>query len=121
MIRSAIVAVGVVITIGAIVYVAGLRFPMPAAPLTGVTQHEGRWVWATFEPQICYAPQGSGYVSTGWDKMKDKDIWYRVIGEPYQNVTVEELRASGHVSYPGETPEQTRQRRERLGEYSGGR
>lgn len=64
-------------------------------------RNEGHWIVATTIPQICWVPYyDSGKAmtqGTGWHKHATEDLWFRVMGEPHTEVSVEELRAQGFV------------------------
>mgnify|MGYP001580135958 CR=1 FL=1 len=78
--------------------------------------HNGRIVVTTTIPQICWTFGASGMAQgTGWDKFPDRDVWFRYVGEPHEEVGIESLRVAGYVGYPGETAADIKKRRDAFG------
>lgn len=111
--KAARAIVAVVAVVAAVILVGMVAFQWVGMPLPW--RYEGQWVVTTTIPQICWTPgQQNSVQETGWHKMSDEDVWYRVVGKPVEYVSIDDLRVHGDVCYPGETPEQCRMRREEL-------
>jgi hypothetical protein len=83
----------------------------------GRVEEKPDWLIVSRSPQFVYGMgvrKGDGTyenIHTGWRKVPDEDLWYRVKGEKFNPTTIEQERKKGAVCYPGETPKECAQRR----------